>query len=125
MSPIEIVLFSILSAAAAGSQETPAKGLISLWPTCSDPAAVMPAARAFHRKDYREITRLGCQFAAPLTLKARAIRCESSAVDFEPAWFSYPVRRDNTLPKAICEMEVFLPNGWKAILYTHFQNFNW
>lgn len=125
MNSTQIVLFSAFLVVPTADGAPTARGLINFWPTCDSPTAVIPAADAYAREDYKEIARLGCRFAVPLTVKALAIRCEPSALDFEPARFSYPVKRDAALPKSICEIEVSLPDGWKANLYTHFLNFEW
>ena len=120
-----IFLSSALLSLAASDEVPLARGLTNSWPTCDSSTAVIPAAEAYDREDYMEIARLGCRFAVPLDLKAIALRCEPSALDYKPKKFTYPVKHDPTLPKAICEIEVFLPDGWKAILYTHVQNFQW
>ena len=117
-------LSALLVAPVADGAPRP-RGVSNLWSMCLTADAVHPAAHAYYRKDYEEVTRLGCRFAAPENLTAIALRCEPSALTRHPAWFPYEVIRDSGLPVGICEVEVYLPDGWSARLYTFFTNIEW
>lgn len=118
-------LFAIFLGTAAFSYGAKAERLFNAWPTCDTPSAVGEATRGYWRLNSKEFERLGCVRSTPQMLHVRVIRCAPSALDHEPAWFSYPVARDSTLPEGICEIEAHLPDGWNANLYTYFMNIWW
>ncbi len=120
-----VYLFPVFLSIASPDEIPFARTLVNTSSVCDSATAVTPAAEAYDQEDYEEIARLGCRFAVPEKLKAIALRCEPSYLDYKSKNFSYPIVQDVTLPEGICEIEVFLPNGWKAILYTHVRNFAW
>ena len=104
------------------SHGTKADILRDYWPTCSDPASVRAAKKANTLKNFEEVERLGCMVKTPLQLRVRIVRCESSALDDYGPWFDYPIDLDDTLPQYVCEIKAWLPDGWRATLYTHYMN---
>ena len=79
-------------------------------PICADPFKVDPAVDAWREFDIGEIERLGCVALAPNVMRLRVVRCEPTVMipskwDMFDRSFSYPVRRDASLPRSVCEIE--------------------
>lgn len=82
---------------------------------CAEPSAVN---RAVPIDDLRELARLGCTLQKPYSLGFRALRCEPQGMEVSPKSFSHPIRRDETLPYDVCEVEAIMPDGQVVTAYT-------
>ena len=114
---LTVLLVLVLSSA----HDSRADRLTDRWPVCDTPAAVRSAKTAQTFKRMQEIERLGCIVETPPRLRVRVVRCEPRGM-WWPERFDYSIVGDDTLPESVCEIEAWLPNGWKATLFTHFMN---
>lgn len=106
----------------ASSDPTWAGKALNAWPICSEAYAVNPATAAHRKLNKREVEELGCLVNTPKSLWVLVLRCDALVLDRHPTMFSYPIERDEMLPDSVCQIGVSLPDGWRALLYTHIFN---
>lgn len=84
---------------------------------CAEPPAVRQAIAA---SNFEGIESLGCAIHKPYRLGFRVLRCEPRNMEVSQKSFSYPVRRDATLPYGVCEVEAILADGQVVTAYTDY-----
>jgi hypothetical protein len=116
------LLISVLLWLGTSGSETKADVIEPIWPVCREPEAVEKARRAGAREKWEEFRPLGCTFAPVVRLRTRVIRCAENLTDEILTAFSGNVRRDASLPKSVCEVEIFFEDGASVTAYTYFSN---
>ncbi len=96
--------------------------LSGVWAICQEPETVRFAHTFVQRNDLDALPAMKCALYEYIRSPVRVIRC---AVDVTPELmkrFSYQVPNDDSLPREICEVEIFYENGGSGIHYTYFLN---
>ncbi len=97
--------------------------LWGVWAICQEPEIVRVAHTFFvQRNDLDALPDMNCALFEYIRSPVRVIRC---AVDVTPELmkdFYHRLPNDDSLPREICEVEIFYENGGSGIHYTYFLN---